>query len=285
MAERTRRIESGEQIVVGVNRFTETAPSPLERRRAASSRSTRPSRPRLVADVQRVARRPRRRRRGSARSTSCAGRPSHGANVMPATDRPGPRRRHHRRVGRRAARGVRRVPGAHRRGGRRRRRRRRDDAARRWPSGCKALPGGPPRFLVAKPGLDGHSNGAEQIAVAARDAGMEVIYQGIRLTPEQIAAVGPRRGRRRDRPVDPVGQPPRAGARGGATGCAPTGVDAPVIVGGIIPEDDRPAPAGRRRGRRLHARRTSSWRGSWPKSPTWWSATGRADRASLVDHP
>ena len=53
----------------------------------------------------------------------------------------------------------------------------------------KALPGGPPRLLVAKPGLDGHSNGAEQIAVAARDAGLEVIYQGIRLTPEQIAAV------------------------------------------------------------------------------------------------
>ena len=42
-------------------------------------------------------------------------------------------------------------------------------------------------FLVAKPGLDGHSNGAEQIAVAARDAGMEVVYSGIRLTPEQIA--------------------------------------------------------------------------------------------------
>jgi (2R)-ethylmalonyl-CoA mutase len=53
----------------------------------------------------------------------------------------------------------------------------------------RALPGGPPRLLVAKPGLDGHSNGAEQIAVAARDAGLEVIYQGIRLTPEQIAAV------------------------------------------------------------------------------------------------
>ena len=52
----------------------------------------------------------------------------------------------------------------------------------------KALAGGPPRLLVAKPGLDGHSNGAEQIAVAARDAGMEVVYSGIRLTPEQIAA-------------------------------------------------------------------------------------------------
>ena len=50
------------------------------------------------------------------------------------------------------------------------------------------MAGGPPRLLVAKPGLDGHSNGAEQIAVAARDAGMEVVYSGIRLTIEQIAA-------------------------------------------------------------------------------------------------
>ena len=63
----------------------------------------------------------------------------------------------------------------------------------------KLRPGGPPRFLVAKPGLDGHSNGAEQIAVAARDAGMEVVYQGIRLTPEQIVAVA------RDEDVDVVG--------------------------------------------------------------------------------
>src|SRR6185503_15376521 len=47
--------------------------------------------------------------------------------------------------------------------------------------------GGPARLLVGKPGLDGHSNGAEQIALAARDAGFEVIYEGIRSTPEQIA--------------------------------------------------------------------------------------------------
>ena len=51
----------------------------------------------------------------------------------------------------------------------------------------RTIPGGPPKFLVAKPGLDGHSSGAEQIAVAARDSGMEVVYSGIRLTPAQIA--------------------------------------------------------------------------------------------------
>ena len=62
-----------------------------------------------------------------------------------------------------------------------------------------AADGHPIRILVGKPGLDGHSNGAEQIAVAARDAGMEVVYQGIRLTPAQIAAAA------RDEDVDIVG--------------------------------------------------------------------------------
>jgi methylmalonyl-CoA mutase cobalamin-binding domain/chain len=103
----------------------------------------------------------------------------------------------------------------------------------------QARAGGPPRFLVAKPGLDGHSNGAEQIAVAARDAGFEVIYQGIRLTPEQIAAVG------RDEDVDVVGLSILSGSH---LELVPEvvrllraeGVTAPVIAGGIIPEDDRP---------------------------------------------
>jgi (2R)-ethylmalonyl-CoA mutase len=103
----------------------------------------------------------------------------------------------------------------------------------------KGMVGGPPRLLVAKPGLDGHSNGAEQIAVAARDAGMEVIYQGIRLTPEQIAAVA------RDEDVDVIGLSILSGSH---LELVPevirlvrdAGVDAPIVVGGIIPEDDRP---------------------------------------------
>ncbi len=104
---------------------------------------------------------------------------------------------------------------------------------------AKSLPGGPPRLLVAKPGLDGHSNGAEQIAVAARDAGMEVIYQGIRLTPEQIASVA------RDEDVDVVGLSILSGSHLELVPMVVKllrdyGVDAPVIVGGIIPEDDRP---------------------------------------------
>jgi (2R)-ethylmalonyl-CoA mutase len=101
------------------------------------------------------------------------------------------------------------------------------------------MAGGPPRLLVGKPGLDGHSNGAEQIAVAARDAGMEVIYQGIRLTPEQIAAVA------RDEDVDVIGLSILSGSHlelvpDVVERLRAEGVDAPVVVGGIIPEADRP---------------------------------------------
>jgi ethylmalonyl-CoA mutase len=96
----------------------------------------------------------------------------------------------------------------------------------------------PIRLLVGKPGLDGHSNGAEQIAVAARDAGFEVVYQGIRLTPTEIAAAA------RDEDVDVVGLSILSGSH---LGLVPetmrllreAGVDAPVVVGGIIPDADR----------------------------------------------
>ena len=94
-------------------------------------------------------------------------------------------------------------------------------------------------FRSAKPGLDGHSNGAEQIAVAARDAGMEVVYSGIRLTPEQIVASA------RDEDPDVVGLSILSGSHMElvpevVAKLRAEGVDAPVIVGGIIPEEDRP---------------------------------------------
>ena len=73
--------------------------------------------------------------------------------------------------------------------------------------------GGRLRLLVGKPGLDGHSNGAEQVAVRARDAGFEVIYQGIRLTPRADRGGGRGRGRALHRPVDPVGLAHGARAR------------------------------------------------------------------------
>ena len=61
------------------------------------------------------------------------------------------------------------------------------------------------KMLVGKPGLDGHSNGAEQIAVRARDCGLDVVYEGIRLTPAQIVTSAHAGGRPRHRPVDPLG--------------------------------------------------------------------------------
>ncbi len=103
---------------------------------------------------------------------------------------------------------------------------------------ARSLDGGPPRLLVAKPGLDGHSNGAEQIAVAARDAGFEVIYQGIRLTPHQIAVAA------RDEDVDLVGISILSGSHMELVPqiiaeLASEGSDASVVVGGIIPEADQ----------------------------------------------
>jgi len=92
-------------------------------------------------------------------------------------------------------------------------------------------------FLVGKPGLDGHSNGAEQIAVRARDAGMQVVYEGIRLTPEEIVEAARKQkahvvglsvlsGSHLPLVEDVVGRMKKAG------------LDVPVIVGGIIPPED-----------------------------------------------
>ncbi len=101
--------------------------------------------------------------------------------------------------------------------------------------------GGHLRFLVGKPGLDGHSNGAEQIAVRARDAGFEVIYQGIRLTPAQIVAAAVAED------VHVVGLSILSGSHMVAVpevlaGLRDAGLtDVPVVVGGIIPDSDAAA--------------------------------------------
>jgi len=97
------------------------------------------------------------------------------------------------------------------------------------------------RFLVGKPGLDGHSNGAEQIAVRARDAGFEVVYQGIRLTPAQIVAAAV------EEDAHVVGLSILSGSHMELVpevvqGLADAGLtDVPVVVGGIIPEADAEA--------------------------------------------
>ena len=119
---------------------------------------------------------------------------------------------------------------------------------------CRSKLGRRLKFLVGKPGLDGHSNGAEQIAVRARDAGMDVVYEGIRLTPAEIVEAAREEARARGRPLDPLRLARAAGARTWSRACSAAGLDdVPVVVGGIIPpEDARHAEAGRRR-RRLHA--------------------------------
>ncbi|WP_338185149.1 protein meaA [Jatrophihabitans sp.] len=98
--------------------------------------------------------------------------------------------------------------------------------------------GRPLKFLVGKPGLDGHSNGAEQIAVRARDAGFEVVYSGIRLTPAQIVAAAV------EEDVDVVGLSILSGSHLSVVpevveGLRAAGLDdVPVVAGGIIPEPD-----------------------------------------------
>ncbi|MCB1862950.1 MAG: cobalamin-dependent protein, partial [Gammaproteobacteria bacterium] len=98
--------------------------------------------------------------------------------------------------------------------------------------------GRPLKILVGKPGLDGHSNGAEQIAVKARDVGFEVVYEGIRLTPEQIVKAAEEEG------VHLIGLSVLSGShlelvedamsRLGEVGLS----EVPVIVGGIVPPED-----------------------------------------------
>ena len=233
MAERTRAIESGDQIVVGVNSFTETEKSPLGG--ADNILKVDPEvEKETIADV--VAWRANRDNQAvtAALSVLTAAARS-GDNIMEPSialaqvgGTTGEWSEALRQVfGEfRAPTGVGAAVG------------RRTTELADVAAFVKTIPGGPPKFLVAKPGLDGHSNGAEQIAVAARDSGMEVVYSGIRLTPEQIAASA------RDEDPDVIGLSILSGSH---LSLVPTvirllreaGVDAPLIIGGIIPEDDR----------------------------------------------
>jgi (2R)-ethylmalonyl-CoA mutase len=240
-AERVRRIESGELKVVGVNCFTETTASPLlgdgeienilkvDHRVEAEQ----------IADVERW----RAARDGAAVHAALdelrrvAEQDGPDSNVMAATialaDAGGT-------TGEWAG-ALREVFGEFRAptgvGGGVGRRGEDMDPVRVRVTQLAERTGGPPRLLVAKPGLDGHSNGAEQIAVAARDAGFEVIYQGIRLTPAQIVAAA------RDEDVDLVGLSILSGSHlelvpDVLDRLRAAGSTAAVVVGGIIPPDD-----------------------------------------------
>jgi ethylmalonyl-CoA mutase len=233
MATRTRRIESGDQMVVGVNAFTESTDSPLGGE-GAILKVDPAVEAEMVADV-RAWRAGRDHAAVDAALAELRRAAIDGDNVMPpsiALAKAGGTTGEWGDVMRdvfgefRAPTGVSGAMGSSAGLG---------DVV----EFVKTIVGGPPKFLVAKPGLDGHSNGAEQIAVAARDSGMEVVYSGIRLTPEQIAASA------RDEDPDVIGLSILSGSH---LDLVPDvlehlramGVDAPVIVGGIIPEDDRP---------------------------------------------
>jgi (2R)-ethylmalonyl-CoA mutase len=240
-SERVRRIETGEQRVIGVNAFTETAPNPLTG--DAEIESILKVDPRLEAESARDVARWRAERDQSVvtkaldRLRRVAEDSGPEGNIMEATialahaggttgEWAGALRQVFGEF--RAPTGI--SGGVGHRG----------DELAPIVLRTKALAektGGPPRLLVAKPGLDGHSNGAEQIAVAARDAGFEVIYQGIRLTPAQIVAAA------RDEDVDIVGLSILSGSHmelvpDVVDRLRAAGVDAAVVVGGIIPPDD-----------------------------------------------
>ena len=240
-AERVARIESGEQIVVGVNRFTETAESPLTSGVGIQAVMTvDPAFERaMISDVEawRTHRDESAVRSALQELTRVAQSSQPGDNIMEpsiALAKAGGTTGEWADALRvifgeyRAPTGVR--AGVAVRG---------DQFAAlvARSKAVTALRGTPPKILVAKPGLDGHSNGAEQIAVAARDAGFDVVYQGIRLSPEEIVAAA------RDEDVDIVGISILSGSHLALVprvieGLRSAGVEAKVIVGGIVPDAD-----------------------------------------------
>jgi len=240
-AARVERIEAGDQVVVGVNRFTETAPSPLTADAGVDAVLTvDPAVERELADevaAWRAARDPDAVAAALAELRRVAASDDPADNVMAPTlalaragGTTGEWTDALRQVygNYRAPTGVRAGVGA------------RGDAFAGLVTRSRAIAerrGSPPRLLVAKPGLDGHSNGAEQIAVAARDAGFEVVYPGIRLSPDEIVAAA------RDEDVDLVGISILSGSHLSLVprileGLAAAGVTAPVVVGGIVSPAD-----------------------------------------------
>ena len=242
--ERVRRINSGEQIVIGVNKFTETAPSPFYTGDSSAilkvdEEAERDQVARLAAF--RAARNPAEVTTALAALREAA---VSGANIMPASIRCAHAGVTTGEWGQtlRAVFGEFRAPtgvsGA---------------ALVRGVEGAMAdqletlrarvrhtadTLGRPLKVLIGKPGLDGHSNGAEQIAVWCRDAGMEVVYEGIRLSPQQIVTSA------RDEGVHLIGLSILSGSHlrlvpEVLAGLQAEGLgDVPVVVGGIIPEDD-----------------------------------------------
>ncbi len=236
-ADRIARIESGETIVVGVNRFTTTEPSPLTTGDGAIMVAD------PLAEADQIARLNAWRATRDEPAVRAAldelrAAAASGANVMPASikaAKAGATTGEWGLVVRqafgeyRAPTGVSRNP-SNRTEGLQDIRAAVDAASTRLGRRLK--------FVVGKPGLDGHSNGAEQIAARARDCGMDIHYEGIRLTPAEIVAAA------LEQDAHVVGLSILSGShvplvrevmeRMRAAGLA----QVPVIVGGIIPDDD-----------------------------------------------
>jgi len=239
-AARRARIESGEDVVVGVNRWTETEESPLTADLDAAIQA--PDASAEAAAIESVRRW--REERDDAAASAALDRvredAKSGANLMPATlaaARAGATTGEWADALRevfgeyRAPTGVGGSVGVAEAGAEL-------AAVRERVRQTGEELGGRLRLLVGKPGLDGHSNGAEQIAVRARDAGFEVVYQGIRLTPAQIVAAAVAED------VHCVGISILSGSHlelvpAVLDGLAAAGLpDLPVVVGGIIPSSD-----------------------------------------------
>jgi (2R)-ethylmalonyl-CoA mutase len=238
-AERQRKIESGELTIVGVNKFTEHEPSPLVGGGSDSILVVDPAAERAQIERLRAFRAQRNQVEADAAIRALDDAARNGTNIMPASIRAA----HAGITTGEWASTLRRAFGEY-----------------RAPTGVQGVAmgesdtlvtlrakvaaltknlGHPPRLIVGKPGLDGHSNAAEQVAVRAKDAGFAVIYEGVRLTPEQIAASALQED------VDAVGLSIHSGSH---MTLIPRIIEllkqsgmsnVPVIVGGIIPERDQ----------------------------------------------
>jgi len=240
-AERQRRIESGELVVVGVNKFAEHERSPLVAADAESILVVDPEAERRQIERLRAFRKERNAAEAESALRGLEDAARSGANIVPASIRAA----HAGVTTGEWARTLREVFGEYRAptglqglafaGGEGAL-----EALRKHVKQVAGAVGHPLRLLVAKPGLDGHSNGAEQVAVRAKEAGFEVIYEGIRLTPEQIVESALQED------VDAVGISIHSGSH---LTLVPRVVEllrakgldnVPVFVGGIIPHSDRP---------------------------------------------
>jgi (2R)-ethylmalonyl-CoA mutase len=235
---RLKRIESGEQIVVGVNKWTETEPSPLSTGEGAILTVPKAVERKQIAALKawRAARDGEAVERALAALAAAA---RNGTNIMApsiACAKAGVTTGEWGATLRRAFgeyRAPTGVPASSSIG-----RGKELDGIRARVEKASHRLGRRLKILIGKPGLDGHSNGAEQIAVRARDCGMEVVYEGIRLTPRQIVTAAI------DEDVHVIGLSILSGShvplvRDVMTLLGKEGSnDVPVVVGGIIPAED-----------------------------------------------